>query len=238
MTKPNFFIAGAPKCGTSALSKYLRSHPNVFMSVPKELNYFSYECNNRYRHAKSLDQYLVFFKDCKPEHLAIGEASPVYLSSSASMNSIHEFDKKAKIILMLRNPVDLAYSFHSTLRANFFEDESDFQKAWNLQDSRRAGHNIPRTCPNPFYLQYSKICRLGDQVEEVLKIFPPEQVLWILFDDFTASTKMVYEDVLSFLGIPSDGKSSFPRVNEGKVVESWRLGYLYKVLRETEPANF
>lgn len=236
MTKPNFFIVGAPKCGTTALCEYLRSHPNVFMSTPKEIHYFAEEFRNL-RKAESLDQYLEFFKDCKRDHLAIGEASPVYLSSLSAISNIRRFNESAKIIVMLRNPVDLCYSFHSQLFFLFYENEKDFKKAWNLQHSRRSGLSIPKTCPDPACLQYSTVCRLGDQVERLLKIFPPEQVKLLLFDDFKASTKAVYEDVLSFLEVPSDGRSSFPRINENKKRERWLTGYLYGLLRKTEPLN-
>ena len=237
MTRPNFFIAGAPKCGTTALNVYLRSHPNIFMSTPKELNYFSEDISDSLRHAKSPDQYLNFYKDCKPEHLAVGDASPIYLSSPVAINNIHKFDKNAKIILMLRNPVDLAYSLHSQLMVNFTENEGDFEKAWNLQDSRRMGRHIPKTCNIPPLLQYSKVCRLGDQVERVLKIFSPEQVLVILFDEFNTSTQTIYEEVLAFLEVPSDGRSSFPRVNESKTIKRWWLGYFYERLSRIKPLN-
>jgi hypothetical protein len=238
MTKPNFFIVGAPKCGTTALSEYLRSHPNIFISTPKELHYFSEELTDDFREAKTLDQYLNFFKDCKKEQLAIGESSPAYLFSPVALNNIRKFDKNSKIIVMLRNPVDLAYSLHSQLVFNFSENEKDFEKAWKLQDSRRKGHNIYKKCTTPSLLQYSKVCMLGDQVEKLLKKFPAEQVKLILFDDFKASTKMVYEDVLSFLEVPSDGKSSFPRINQNKEIKGWLRGFLnYDLIRKSEPLN-
>jgi len=237
MSKPNFFIVGAPKCGTTSLSEYLRSHPKIFVSTPKELNYFRDGYIGQYRHAETLDEYLEFFKDCSSECLAVGEASPVYLSSPAALKNIREFDENAKIIIMLRNPVDLAYSLHSTLRVVFFEDEPDFEKAWRLQDSRKKGENMPKTCPNPFILQYSDLCHLGNQVEEAFKIFPREQILLIVFDDLMASTQNVYENVLSFLGVPSDGRTQFNRANESKRVKRWWLGYLYALVRETEPLN-
>lgn len=237
MAKPNFFIVGAPKCGTTSLSNYLRVHPNVFMSTPKELNYFSEDLSDELRHAKSLDQYLDFFKDSKPEHLAVGEASPSYLSSSVALNNIRKFDENAKIILMLRNPVDLTYSLHSQLLSNYVEDERDFEKAWNLQEARSKGQKIPKTCVFPPFLQYSKICHLGDQVKDLQNIFPPDKVLLILMDELKVSTQTVYEKVLSFLEVPQDGRTSFPPSNESKAIKRWWLGYYYERLRRAEPMN-
>ena len=81
------------------------------------------------------------------------------------------------------------------------------------------------------------MCRLGDQVERLLETFPPEQVLVILFDEFKTSTKTVYEKVLSFLNVPSDGRSSFPAANENKVHKRWWLAYFYQKLRSIGPLD-
>jgi hypothetical protein len=82
--KPNFFIIGAPKCGTTALSEYLRQHPNIFFSLPKELCYFGKDYPSCARPFKSDRQYLKFFRKASCEHLAIGEGSTRYLASKNS----------------------------------------------------------------------------------------------------------------------------------------------------------
>ena len=109
MPIPNFFIVGAPKCGTTALCEYLKYHPNVFMSTPKEPHYFA-EDFERYRHVKTEDKYLALFGDCNDRHLMIGEASVFYLRSTRAVSLIRDFNPDAKIIVMLRNPVDMVYS--------------------------------------------------------------------------------------------------------------------------------
>ncbi|MGB3639413.1 MAG: sulfotransferase [Rivularia sp. (in: cyanobacteria)] len=72
--KPNFFIVGAPRCGTTALSEYLRSHPNIYVSQPKEPHYFAADLDNC-RFTKTLEEYLSLFKFADSSHMAIGEAS-------------------------------------------------------------------------------------------------------------------------------------------------------------------
>jgi len=99
------------------------------------------------------------------------------------------------------------------------------------------GRHIPITCKFPLALQYSKMCRLGDQVERVLETFPPEQVMLILFDEYKTSTKAVYEKVLSFLNVPSDGRSSFPAANENKVHKRRWLAYFYQRLKSIGPLD-
>lgn len=222
MNKPNFFIVGAPKCGTTALSEYLRDHPNILISRPKEPHYFA-EDFPKYRARNSLDDYLQLFRGGTSQHLATGEASVFYLYSSVALKNIYQFNKNAKIIVMLRNPVDLVYSFYSQLYYTFDEDEKDFETAWKLQSVRKRGIRIPRNCREPAFLQYAQIGRLGDQIERLVDVFPKAQVKIILFDDFKTSTQAVYEDVLLFLGVPSDGRSRFPRINENK---SYRLRWL------------
>jgi hypothetical protein len=223
MIKPNFFIVGAPKCGTTSLSEYLRDHPNIFVSKPKEPQYFS-EDFPKLRFVTSLDNYLKLFEKSSDKHLAVGEASATYLYSSVAINRIYQFNKKAKIIAILRNPVDMVYSLHSQFIYDFAEDEKEFETAWRLQSQRKKGVSIPKTCKEPLWLQYLEVGQLGFQIERLLSIFPPQQVKIILFDDFVRSTKSVYEDVLSFLGVPSDGRTDFPRINVNKEFRFDRLG--------------
>ncbi|MDJ0897392.1 MAG: sulfotransferase [Xenococcus sp. MO_188.B8] len=213
--KPNFFIVGAPKCGTTALSDYLRDHPNIYFSEPKEPHYFAQDFE-KYRLTKTLEEYLSLFDESTSNHTAIGEGSVLYLFSSVALKKIYEFDSQAKIIVMLRNPVDLVHSFHSQQLFSADEDEQSFEKAWRLQDIRQQGKHIPRKNRHTIFLNYTAIGRLGEQVERLLAIFPPEQIKIIWFEDFVKSTKKVYIDVLNFLGVPEDNRTEFIRINENK----------------------
>ncbi len=219
MKKPNFFIVGAPKCGTTALSEYLRNHPQIFLSDPKEPRYFA-EDMGQHRYVTTLPDYLNLFRHAKPEQTVIGEASVDYLFSSVALTSIHEFNPEAKIVALVRNPLDMAMSLHRQLLFAHFEDEPDFEKAWQLQDCRRQGRNIPAVCRAPMFLQYAESCRLGFQIERLMETFPAQQVKIIVFDDLIADTAAVYRDVLSFLGLPDDGRTSFERINEAKQFKS------------------
>ena len=225
---PNFFIVGAPKCGTTALSEYLRYHPNIFISNPKEPYYFADDLFGKdlekYVGISALEDYKKLFVHCTNDHLVVGEASVWYLYSKTAIQNIYRYNKGAKIIVMLRNPVDLLVSLHLQMLYNFQEDVSSFQKAWDLQEKRRRGTGVPKRCWVPTLLQYGDVGRLGEQVERLYSIFPEEQVKYILFDDFVKSTKQVYENVLSFLEIPTDGRTKFPPVNERKVHKSGSVG--------------
>lgn len=215
MTHPNFFIVGAPKCGTTALSEYLREHPNVFMSSPKEPHYFA-EYMPRLRFVSSIEDYLALFSDAMPSHSAVGEASVWYLRCPKALTKIKEFAPNGKIIAMLRKPVELVHSMHSQVLITLDEDEPDFQKAWRLQNARSHGENIPKYCRDPALLEYGKIGRLGEQVERLLSIWDPSQVKLILFDDFSESTERVYLEVLDFLAVPKIERPDYPRIKPNK----------------------
>lgn len=220
--KPNFFIVGAPKCGTTALSEYLKTHPNVYLSPIKEPDYFAKDFragNTRFNSRipiDSLEKYLELFNGVEDHHQAIGEASATYLSSTVALENIYQFNSQAKIIVMLRNPVDLVYSYHSQIVFNLGEDETDFEKAWKLQSPRQKGQNIPPLCGNINVLQYRKIGQIGTQLEKLLTIFPRTQVKVVLFDEFKSETAKTYNDIVSFLDLPPHDKCVFPVVNKNK----------------------
>ena len=215
--KPNFFIIGAPKCGTTSLSEYLRTHPNVFFTRPKEPRYFA---NDIYRPLTEFEDYVALFNKVSENHLAIGEGSAIYLISKVAIGNIKEFAPGAKLIAMIRNPIQMIPSLHSQLLISLNENEEDFEKAWGLQESRREGKNIPKTCRTPIFLQYAYVGRLGSQLERLFQTYDRKLVKVIIFDDFVKSTKNVYEDTLAFLGLPSDGKGEFPKFRANKISRS------------------
>jgi hypothetical protein len=213
--RPNFFIIGAPKSGTSALHEYLKSHPQVAVSEPKEPHYFC-EDFPKFRWAHTLDEYLAYFRHATDAHRAVGEASPLYLYSRVAARKIRDFAPDARVIVMLRRYVDYLVSYYNQTVYNQDETAAQFEEAWRLQALRREGKRIPTTCREPAFLQYREVARLGEQVKRVYDVFPRDQVKVIFFDDFTRNTKAVYEDVLAFLGVPPDGRVEFPKINEAR----------------------
>src|SRR4051794_4060836 len=112
---PNFFIVGTPKAGTTSLYHYLEEHHDIYMAPIKETNFFSYhEIKSQglfynEEHISSLNQYQEQFKSVKNEK-AVGEASVSYLYYPSVPLKIKEFNPKAKIIIVLRNPIDRGFS--------------------------------------------------------------------------------------------------------------------------------
>ena len=226
MKKPNFFIVGAPKCGTTALSEYLNSHSNIFITKPKEPEYFNPDIKTiKYT---SMEAYLELYATSKPQHSAVGEASSSYLSSPNALYNIYKFNKNAKIIIMIRNPIDMAYSLFSQLKYQLDEDQEDFEMAWKFQEIRKQGKKLPPYNTEPSLLQYGSLCKLGQQLEQTYSIFSKNQVKVIVFDDFLEFTRQVYIDTLLFLGVNDNGRLEFPKINENKSYHFYRLHVFIK----------
>lgn len=230
--KPDFFIVGAPKCGTTALYQYLRPHPQIFMPELKEPHFFATDLG-AYPSVKTLKDYLELFAAAGPAQICRGEASVYYLRSSVAIPKIREFNPDAKIIAMFRNPVDMVYSLHSQLLYVAEESESDFETAWRLQERRSRGLDLPPRIRSPLLVQYAQVGQFGTQVQRLLSCFPREQVKLILYDDFSASPQRVYDEVLAFLGTSHDHRTEFPRINENK---GTRISWLRRFLRKPPPA--
>ena len=108
--RPNFFILGAPKCGTTSLATWLGAHPQVYMSPDKEPHYFN--ADDRHPGVSSLERYEQLFAGAGAEHAAVGEASVWYLYSKVAVANIEEYCQEPRYIVCLRNPVDMAHSLH------------------------------------------------------------------------------------------------------------------------------
>ena len=215
MKAPNFFIIGAPKCGTTALHHYISEHQQVFVPKIKEPHFYCTDIPG-YPRLESARQYENLFRGANDRHVAVGEASVFYLYSQQAVPAILKNHPGSKIIVMVRDPVEMAHSLHSQFLYGFREGEPSFEIAWNLQHERTQGRHIPSTCTCPEVLQYAKVCMLGEQVERLMQIVPRQQLLVIDFNDFKKSTRDVYVRVLAFLGIADDGRLDFPPVNANR----------------------
>lgn len=231
--KPNFFIIGAPRCGTTALSEYLKSHPRIGFSTPKEPHFFASDLPNL-RFVEHESDYLnICFGHLEGgEYAAVGEASVWYLYSKEAIKQILAFDPNAKFIVMLRNPRDMVQALYEKYIEALQENCSSFEKAWYLQSQRKQGKQIPKHCKHLSLLMYSDVAKMGEQLERVMKLVPENQLKIIVFDDFTSNTGDVYRSVLDFLNVPDDGRSVFPRINEGQQVN---LRWLYQEVSMPHP---
>ncbi|MEL6870151.1 MAG: sulfotransferase [Pseudomonadota bacterium] len=218
--KPTFFILGAPKCGTTSFAAYLDQHPEITISTPKEPNFFSTDFP-KLMATKSLDEYLGFFNFPENDTAVIGgEASTWYLYSQVAATNILEFAPDAKMIVMLRNPVDMFFSLHAQFQYNLIETIDDPEAAWNAAAAR----------PATSIRHYEQACSLGMQVSRLLQTVDRDNVHFVLFHDLAQDPEREYLKALEFLGKSFHGPISYEIVNERKTHKSRSAE---KMLRKT-----
>lgn len=223
---PDFFIVGAPKCGTTALHEYLSTHPEIFLPEEKEIYYFGKDLIFLSKR-KSLDEYHNLYSHC-PSSLKKGDTTATNLVSEEAAKEIYALNPDAKIIIMLRNPVDMIESLHSESVFNLNEPEKNLEKALALEEERKNGKKLPErlTCPVQSLL-YRHIATFAPQVKRYLEVFGKENVLIVLLDELKADPNAVHKRVTEHLGLPFYPLPQYEQVNPNKINRSeWLKGVL------------
>ncbi len=228
VNQPAFFIVGAPRCGTTALSQFLNQHPDVYLSYVKEPHYFGSDLKMR-RGFRSEKEYLELFEEAHHNQLC-GEASTWYLYSKLAAQEIHAFNPDAKIIIMLRNPIDMIYSWYRHALLWGEETIENFRDALMAEEDRRQGKRIPKNTPT-HKLLYTEIPRYTEQVQRYYDVFDPGNVNVIIYDDFKANQLLIVKDIFAFLGVAPDFTPEIMVVNADGHVKSKAL----RRLTENQP---
>lgn len=220
MPRPNLFIVGAPRCGTTSLYRYLQQHPDVFMSANKAPNYWSADVFGA-RHRMSEEAYLALFAGAKEQRWR-GEASVSYLYSQEAARGIRAFSPDARIIVMLRNPVDMMYSLHHRRLELGHEPLLDFEAALAAELPRQQGQKAGGTG----LYRYSAVGAYAGQLQRYFDAFGRERVHVIIYDDFQRDTLASFRQTLRFLEVREDVPVDLTPVNEGVHLRS---GALYRL---------
>jgi hypothetical protein len=241
--EPNFFIVGAARAGTTSLWHCLRQHPGVFMPKEKEPHYF---CDNRPPWATdTLESYLRLFAGVGAER-AIGEASTGYLGDPTTAARIHERYPNAKIVIALRHPVDRIYSLYRLNCSFGAEWISPFERALDVEDERAASQRFRQE--NPYFQAaylYSRSGYVAEHVARYQRMFAPEQIHVVVFDDLRRNPQATVRGLFDFLGVDPDVKLDVPVENRSVLPASVRVQHrLYKTWRrrfasgENQPPTF
>ncbi|HEY7600036.1 MAG TPA: sulfotransferase [Candidatus Limnocylindrales bacterium] len=227
---PDFLIVGAPRCGTTFMYEYLDQHPGVFMSPVKEPNHFATDLDSgSYLDAISFmrdrQRYRALFADARPDQLT-GEASTWHLYSQAAASNIKAANPDARIIIMLRDPIEMMFSLHERRLYGGSEHLRRFEDALAAEDDRRAGRQIAPQARNVKGLLYREVARYASQVERYLDQFGPGRVHVIIFDDFRADPARAYRATLEFLGLDATFEPRFEVVNPALERRNLRLHQL------------
>ena len=225
-TLPDFYLVGAPKCGTSALYEFLRQHPDIYLPEEKEL--IVYGSDLSYRTRLSEQELLAHYAGRRDERRA-GTSHTAYMQSRTAADEIKRARPDADILIMLRNPVEMVHSWHSELLYETIEDIDDFEAALDAEPDRRRGERIPRSARNNYVesLYYTDVAAFAGQVQRYLDAFGREHVHVILHDDFRADPAATYRATLDFLGVDPGHSPEFAEINVNKVVRHQRLQRLF-----------
>lgn len=199
MTLPNFLIIGAAKSGTSSIYRYLLQHPQVYMSPIKEPQFFGLENEKLvfrgrpFSAVKQLEDYYRLFENADG-HIAIGEASNTYLYLPKASKNIHAHIPSVKLIAILRNPVERAYSSYLHLRRSGAESIEDFSQALKAEDER-----IQKNWE--YLFRYKNMGFYGLQLERYYEIFDSQQIKVFLYEEFKNSPKKIIKEMFEFLNV-------------------------------------
>jgi Sulfotransferase domain len=194
---PNFFLVGAAKAGTTSIYSYLSQHPDVFFPVIKEPHFFTQvrpapEQKFLIEAVTKRTAYLRLYNHATA-HRVIGDASPSYLWHPEVPQRIRAEVPRAKVAIILRDPVERAYS-HYLMDYREGAQGKPFYEAL-LDDMHR-----PEKGWGVSYLYY-ELGLYAEQVQRYLEIFTPEQVKILMFDDFRRDARMVLCEIAAFLGL-------------------------------------
>ena len=225
--KPNLFIVGQPKSGTTALHQFLGQHPEIYMSSIKEPHFFCsdfhLESDRAYGKPRFFDfrnesSYLQLFAKAGNAKV-IGESSTNYLYSQVAAEKIHNFNPEAKIIIILREPAKYLYSLHSHYVKFTEENEPDFLTALSLEEDRKQEKIASPRVTSPSYLYYTQRIQYYQQVKRYCDRFSPEQIKIVIFEEFKSANERIYRDILEFLGVDSSFVPEYNAVNVNKEVK-------------------
>lgn len=191
---PDLLVIGAARSGTTSLHHYLDGHPQVFMSRPKELFFFT-----RPQDERSEDRYRERFTDARSDQLT-GEATPEYMLDPEAPGRMASLVPGAKLIAILRHPVDRAYSHYWHLRRRFPVPET-FEQL--VRHELSAPESEPRTTPGGSYPLLAG-GRYLPQLRRVLEHYPREQLLVLLFDDLRDDPRRTFRSLCRFLGVDAE----------------------------------
>lgn len=205
--KPNFLVIGAAKSGTTWLHSCLEQHPQIYVPLVKEIHFFSYPS----RYKKGFAWYESFFEECQTEK-SIGEVSPSYIVHSKAAERIYNYNPEMRSIVVLRNPIERAYSDYCMLLRSDSVSE-DIEQIFSLED--KVHPLVSRG------LYYSHIVAY-------LKFFSLENIKISIYEDLKQNPEGFIEDIYSFLEVEPKFKPSilYTRQNSKQALPKFKRVYL------------
>ena len=205
--KPNFFVVGAAKAGTTSLWKYLMQHPEIFVPQSDLYKESAFFCSNLKRGIKDEKRYFSLFAKATKSHKVIGECSTAYLTCLDSPYRLSEYAKthniNVKIIIMLRNPADRAYSLYNWNVQSGIEPANSFIQALKLEKIRKYKKLPSFWLPSGDREQYLyfESGLYAEQVLRYFRLFPNKNIYIGIFEEFIEKPMDILQEIFDFLGV-------------------------------------
>ena len=233
---PDFFLVGTPKAGTTSIYKYMDQHPEIFVPLVKEPNYFTdFGPNCKMgTNIKDLNKYLSLYTTAQPFQKR-GDFSVSYMHDHQAYMKIHECNPNAKIIMVIRQPVNRAYShWLMDKREGFTDGEfyNDFLKDVNFEGKKGF-------CYNSMYYDCSLY---ADDIEKYRSLF--SDVLVLVYEEIFTDMQKTMESIYSFLNVDNINNHNLTRYNESGEVKNKLFKWIYankaarRIFRVIIPENF
>jgi hypothetical protein len=238
MALPDFFLIGAPKAGTTALHAALAQHPGLYLSPVKEPKFYLCDghrptgfgqrgpgdAHSAREWVWRRDKYEALF-DGVPVGVPKGESTPFYLYDQAAQRRIHADVPDAKLLVVLRDPVDRAYSNWMHLWSDGLEPIDDFARAWAAEPERIAGGWAP-------FWHYRRLGLYGEQLQGLTDRFGSGQIHVLRYRDLVERPVESLDQVCRFLGVETGLIGGAARANSHSyVLPSPRARALARVVR-------
>ncbi len=227
--KPTLYLVGVPKAATSALAGCMGAHPQINICSIKEPNF---HCTDfAIAKPKTEQEYLSLFDPDKHTEYLL-DASILSMHSKAAAASIASYAPNAKIVVMLRNPAEVMYSWHGQMLYTANETIPDFEQALAAESERKQGRMIPQAgtakdCPQLLF--YRELTDYALQLERYFKLFHSDQIHIAFYEDFKQSPEAVFSGIIQFLELDNTFQPDFRVSNDStKGRKSWKLHYLIK----------
>ncbi len=226
------FIVGAPRCGTTTLSRFLKQHPAINFPVIKEPHFFAQNDLRALSNGELKDRveadYLQRFFRADPDRRVGADGSVTYLYKPEQLEPVLRLWPESRFVIALRNPLTMLPSLHSRLIYVGEETIPNFADAWAAVPDRAAGRRIPRTCTDPRLLRYDEAARFSTYVERLFAVVGRERCQVVLFDDLTAHPAEQYRRLMKFIELePQEGTDFAPR----RPGHSVRFPWLQRMLK-------
>jgi hypothetical protein len=226
---PDFLVIGAPKAGSTAVHEALVQHPSLFLSTPKEPKYFLTGGTRPGRHRQrgpgdahsarewvwKRERYEALF-NAAPAGKLRGESTPFYLWDKAAHVRIRQAVPNVKLIAIIRDPVDRAYSNWTHLWCDGLEPEADFVTACRNEPGRVAAGYAP-------FWRYLELGKYGEQFEHLFRVFAREQVHVLRYKDLVDEPAKSIDSICRFLGVEAGIIDAIPHSNPSGWADAGRV---------------